>query len=364
MPQTDTGIGQSALRALIPLSLLPLQWKDLNDEAIAGHLASALVEIADADFSYVLLTAYPRDIELAWGPEGRVPATLTLAIRASLLDTPTERASRVQSAISGETVTVFSAPLRLHGASKLVVASKRSDYPTEIDKFVVRMAANEATAALDRLGELTIAKYLAKLVNQSSSFIGVVDLQGMPIFVNPAGLELVGMSGIQEALEVHVVDFLDFSDRDRARHRIWPAVLSEGGWRGQLSFLNAKTGVATPLLVECFRIEIPSSEVVAVGTISIDARDWTVAECELHRQPDAARTRQATLAGARVKSLSGRERQVLHALVAGRSHKVMAHELGISVRTIEVHRSRMMRRLGVRTLAEAIKLAVVSGTVE
>ena len=60
-------------------------------------------------------------------------------------------------------------------------------------------------------------------------------------------------------------------------------------------------------------------------------------------------------------TLSPRERQVLDALVAGRPSKVIAHDLGISIRTVEVHRARMLERLGTRRLAEAIRLAVLAG---
>jgi two-component system response regulator FixJ len=63
----------------------------------------------------------------------------------------------------------------------------------------------------------------------------------------------------------------------------------------------------------------------------------------------------------RISALSRREREVLDALVAGRPNKVIAFDLGISVRTVEVHRARMMDRLGVRQLAEAIRLAVIAG---
>jgi two-component system response regulator FixJ len=51
---------------------------------------------------------------------------------------------------------------------------------------------------------------------------------------------------------------------------------------------------------------------------------------------------------------------VLDALVAGRPNKVIAYDLSISVRTVEVHRARMMERLGVRQLAEAIRIAVLA----
>jgi two-component system response regulator FixJ len=66
-----------------------------------------------------------------------------------------------------------------------------------------------------------------------------------------------------------------------------------------------------------------------------------------------------TSAAAQIDTLSPREREVLDALVAGHPNKVIAFDLGISVRTVEVHRSRMMDRLGVRQLAEAVRLAVL-----
>ncbi|MGL3214216.1 response regulator [Bradyrhizobium pachyrhizi] len=62
----------------------------------------------------------------------------------------------------------------------------------------------------------------------------------------------------------------------------------------------------------------------------------------------------------RVASLSPRERDVLDGLMAGRPNKLIAYELGLSVRTVEVHRARMMDRLEVRQLSEAIRLGVVA----
>jgi two-component system response regulator FixJ len=62
-----------------------------------------------------------------------------------------------------------------------------------------------------------------------------------------------------------------------------------------------------------------------------------------------------------VAALSPRECQVLISLLAGNPNKVIAHDLAISVRTVEVHRARMLERLGVRTLAEAVRLGVLAG---
>jgi two-component system response regulator FixJ len=65
-------------------------------------------------------------------------------------------------------------------------------------------------------------------------------------------------------------------------------------------------------------------------------------------------------AAERVAGLSPRERQVLEALVAGRLTKQIAHDLGISARTVEVHRAHMLERLGTRTLPEAVRLSVMA----
>ncbi|HWN51293.1 MAG TPA: response regulator [Xanthobacteraceae bacterium] len=73
------------------------------------------------------------------------------------------------------------------------------------------------------------------------------------------------------------------------------------------------------------------------------------------------RDRESVVAAKRMAKLSPRERQVLDGLVAGRSTKQMAYDLGISARTVEVHRARMLARLGTHSLAEAIRLAVLAG---
>jgi FixJ family two-component response regulator len=57
-----------------------------------------------------------------------------------------------------------------------------------------------------------------------------------------------------------------------------------------------------------------------------------------------------------VGSLSQREREVLTGVAGGLAGKQIASNLGISIRTVEVHRARTLRRLGVRTMAEAVRL--------
>jgi two-component system response regulator FixJ len=76
--------------------------------------------------------------------------------------------------------------------------------------------------------------------------------------------------------------------------------------------------------------------------------------------PRPPHDRRSIEAAKRIARLSPRERQVLDGLVAGRMTKQIAHDLGISARTVEEHRARMLARLGTRSPAEAVRLAVLA----
>jgi two-component system response regulator FixJ len=89
----------------------------------------------------------------------------------------------------------------------------------------------------------------------------------------------------------------------------------------------------------------------------------TAIEAALGKVGHVGRDRDAAAAAQRIATLSPREREVLEGLVSGRSNKEIAFDLGISIRTVEVHRSRMMERLDVRQFAEAVRLAVLAGLV-
>jgi two-component system response regulator FixJ len=65
----------------------------------------------------------------------------------------------------------------------------------------------------------------------------------------------------------------------------------------------------------------------------------------------------------RLKTLTRREGDVLLGLASGLQNKVLAYKLGLSVRTVEMHRSNMMTRLAVKSLPEALRLAYLAGAV-
>ena len=76
----------------------------------------------------------------------------------------------------------------------------------------------------------------------------------------------------------------------------------------------------------------------------------------LDREARQARSGAAGVA-ARIASLTPREREVLTLVVAGRLNKQIAHELGTSIKTIKVHRARVMTKMGVRTVADLVRAA-------
>ena len=105
---------------------------------------------------------------------------------------------------------------------------------------------------------------------------------------------------------------------------------------------------------------------------AVDFIEKPIDEAQLFAAIDAAlaekkfAVRDRAVAGAieRMAILSPRERQVLEAITVGRPSKLIAYDLGISVRTVEVHRAHMLDRLGVRNMAEAIRIAVMAALAE
>ena len=60
----------------------------------------------------------------------------------------------------------------------------------------------------------------------------------------------------------------------------------------------------------------------------------------------------------RVERLTARERQVLDLIVSGRLNKQIADDLGISIKTVEAHRANIMDKLGARTMADLMRIAL------
>jgi len=137
---------------------------------------------------------------------------------------------------------------------------------------------------------------------------------------------------------------LDLTRRVKALGSAMPVVVMTG--HGDL-----------PLAVEAMKagaldfIEKPFSDDVMLGVV----------RAAVGQGADAGR-QSAERAGllARLDSLSTRERQVLDALVAGRANKVIAFDLGISPRTVEVYRANVMTKMQAASLSELVRMCLLA----
>jgi two-component system response regulator FixJ len=64
--------------------------------------------------------------------------------------------------------------------------------------------------------------------------------------------------------------------------------------------------------------------------------------------------------GERLNSLSGREREVLLGLVGGQPNKIIAHNLGISARTVEIYRANVMAKMRAPSLSGLVRMALIA----
>jgi RNA polymerase sigma factor (sigma-70 family) len=78
---------------------------------------------------------------------------------------------------------------------------------------------------------------------------------------------------------------------------------------------------------------------------------------EVDRQARAAQARQADIA-TRIGSLSPREREVMDLVVQGNANREIAETLGLSPKTVEVHRARVMEKMKVDSFAELIRVVL------
>jgi two-component system response regulator FixJ len=76
------------------------------------------------------------------------------------------------------------------------------------------------------------------------------------------------------------------------------------------------------------------------------------------------RSEEEALVAGRLASLSERERQVLDGLVAGHANKTIAHDLGISPRTVEVYRANLMTKMQAKSLSELIRMTLAVRTAD
>jgi two-component system, LuxR family, response regulator FixJ len=130
--------------------------------------------------------------------------------------------------------------------------------------------------------------------------------------------------------------------------------LNVRGWRIPVIFI---TGHGT------ISLAIAAIKAGAFDFIEKPLREEALLECierSLHRNDIAHEERlERAQLEARVASLTSREREVLDLVAAGEPNKIIARQLGISFRTVELHRAHIIEKLQARSLSDLIRMAII-----
>ena len=131
----------------------------------------------------------------------------------------------------------------------------------------------------------------------------------------------------------------------------------------------AADGVDLPVIVITGHGDIPMAvNALKSGALDFIEKPFTDEDIlsSVRRAKDLSEQehRQRSLAAytsARIERLTGRQREILEQLVVGRPNKVIAYKLGISPRTVELHRARVMEKMQARSLSELVRMALAVG---
>ncbi|AEH90451.1 MULTISPECIES: response regulator FixJ [Mesorhizobium] len=140
------------------------------------------------------------------------------------------------------------------------------------------------------------------------------------------------------------IDGIEFLRQLRARGRTVPVIVMTGHADVALAVQAMKEGAAD-------FIEKPFDDEILIDAIrlALDNRSHAAVA-----HPQASEIRKS------LSTLSERERQVLDGLVLGLPNKTIAYDLGISPRTVEIHRANVMSKMGAGSLSHLVRMAMIA----
>src|ERR1700676_381127 len=285
------------IRDLVALSTLPAGWHNYDMRQIGSSIVAALISMLDADFVFIALPGQGNQLITELARSNLTPESLN-HVRAML--------QRENAALGNEQEFIFSeasgerdlhvvtAPIGFGSDAILAAGSVRSTFPTKAEKLLLNTGANQAAIAFQQwLGDAEKRRFTT-IVHRTTDFIGIASLSGQIQYINPAGLELVGLDALDHALRLHVLDFVSPQNRTMVQHEIWPLVLRTGRWKGEFDLRHFGSGMRIPFLVDCFRIDDPrTEEPMNVATVSRDLSEQKNSEAALRNLNESLERRVA-----------------------------------------------------------------------
>src|SRR4030088_3203512 len=123
--------------------------------------------------------------------------------------------------------------------------------------------------------------------------------EGTPVYLNKAGLKMVGFDSWEEARTRRGIHYIFPEDRQFVNEVLWPTVLQKGSWSGEMQFRHFKSGDPIPVLYSAFRIDDPETgQAVNVGNVCRDITELKRAEAEARENDRRYREMQMELAHA------------------------------------------------------------------
>ncbi|MGZ8334047.1 MAG: response regulator transcription factor [Allosphingosinicella sp.] len=186
-------------------------------------------------------------------------------------------------------------------------------------------------------------------IRRSVSFM--LRTSGYLVKTYPSGVEFLGVARDAVTgcvlLDVRMPDMdgLEVQQALKDRGVLMPVIVLTGHGDINLAVQAMKAGAVD-------FIEKPFEKSVLIGAIEIGFARIDQAG-RRHARADEAKVQ--------LEALTPREYDVLQGLVRGHPNKTIAYDLGISPRTVEIHRANLMGKLGVPSLSEALRIAFAAG---
>lgn len=276
------------IRDLAALSTLPAIWKDYDSRQIADSVAAALISMLDADVVYVSAPGLRDEaaVEVLRCSQAVSPGSYGYtesALREAWFGTR-EQTFAINNPFGAGTLHIAAVPMGFGRDAGIVAGSLTPNFPSETHRLLLGIAASHATLAIQRWRAEAQQRRMASLVERSSEFVGVARLEGAVQYLNAAGCDLLGLSGIEEAQRLSIFDFLAPDERSLAHRELMPLVMGTGRWLGELTFRHLKTGEDIPFLVDWFRIDdLRTGLPMNMATVSRDLRGQRQLEENLRR---------------------------------------------------------------------------------
>ena len=156
---------------------------------------------------------------------------------------------------------------RIRGDGRLVQVSL-SISPVKDESGVVVGASKIARDISERKRSEAERHKFVTLVENSTDFIGISDLSGVPTFVNQAGLELVGLRSIGEAMSTPLREFFFPEDQSWIMQEFLPLVLNEGHGEVEVRFRHFRTGDAIWMAYKVLVLTDDDGRPTAFATVS------------------------------------------------------------------------------------------------